>query len=143
MSVFGYRAWRVLEGGVLVGLYSDKFLWSLREPNVGTCTQGHRAGSTACMCGFYSWADFGDAHDEYTDLLEYLPQARVVLGAVECFGLAEIGTRGYRSEKSAVRALVLPAPTALASTARAAGVEVLQNASKLVTRVEQLRTQRL
>lgn len=57
----------------------------------------HQAGTLDCSCGFYAYFDEGhNPHHEPGN----------VLGIVEGFGVCTVGSRGFRSSKARLRALV-------------------------------------
>lgn len=60
---------------------------------------GHSVATLGCKCGFYAYLDN-----------EYNPHHRSgqVLGIVEGFGVATVGSRGFRASKARIVALVQP-----------------------------------
>lgn len=60
----------------------------------------HQAGTLDCTCGFYAY--FDEAHNPH----HYVEN---VLGIIEGFGVCTTGTRGFRSSKARLRALVFDA----------------------------------
>jgi hypothetical protein len=60
-------------------------------------TPEHQAATLDCTCGFYAYFDQGhNPHHEPGN----------VLGIVEGFGVCTVGTRGFRSSKARIRALI-------------------------------------
>jgi hypothetical protein len=57
----------------------------------------HQTGTLDCTCGFYAY--FDDGHNPHHD-------SGNLLGIVEGFGVCTVGSRGFRSSKARLRALV-------------------------------------
>lgn len=57
----------------------------------------HEAGTLGCTCGFYAYFDEGHNPHHY-------PSS--VLGIIEGYGVCTTGTRGFRSSKARLRALI-------------------------------------
>lgn len=61
----------------------------------------HKAGTLNCNCGFYAY--FDNADNPY-----HGPTQGVIRGLIEGFGVVTVGSRGFRSEKAVLKALVIP-----------------------------------
>lgn len=116
-SVYGIRTFKVDQDGTLRSPVRDNFTWSAEE-NLAECNYRHyhneytidprtgrrkfiehRPGMKDCHCGFYSY--FSRHWDEYW-------QPGRVRAIIEGYGICSVGSRGFRSEKAKVVALVLP-----------------------------------
>lgn len=69
----------------------------------------HRAGVKDCTCGFYAYFDNGPNSYHH---------GANVLGLIEGYGVTTVGTRGFRSEKARIQALIIKPKKASPLTAR-------------------------
>jgi hypothetical protein len=71
------------------------------EPRIRPMDPQHQVGSQGCGCGFYAYFDGTNTY----------ARAKRVAGIIEGYGVCTVGTRGFRSEKARLVALVLPKQT--------------------------------
>lgn len=121
-SLFGYRRFKVDSWNRIRPWADIPYIWTPGE-NVAKCLKTamystyslsfssssvprsapHRAPHHECDCGFYARFVYDD------DVIEEtwnLPTG--VLGVIEAYGRAEVGTKGFRAEKAKIVALWLP-----------------------------------
>ena len=98
-SIFGGRSFAVDNLGRLKGPQAGTIHRS--GENIAECDSciGEKTVET-CTHGFYAYTD-GSTRYRNTDTVE---------GVIEGYGITQIGTKGFRSEKSKIVALHLPAP---------------------------------
>lgn len=72
--------------------------WPVDEPAEKKAP--HRVGSMGCTCGFYAYTDGTNGYHK--------PDKSTVEAIVEGYGVCTVGTRGWRSEKARLVALVNP-----------------------------------
>lgn len=130
-TVLAGRAWRVWPDGLLTGVtYTQP--WTVRG-NTAMCPYGgrehpagvpedwpigggsfcahagqkkaakHRPGDAGCSCGWWSYVDLS-----LTSEWLYATSSRGVTGLIKAHGLCTRGTKGYRSERADILALVEP-----------------------------------
>jgi hypothetical protein len=69
-----------------------------KPPKPAAARAAHDAGTLQCSCGFYAYSDLN--HNPH-----HLPGN--LLGIVEGFGVATVGSRGFRCSKARIRALIV------------------------------------
>jgi hypothetical protein len=87
----------VLQGMAASGLFATTAVKKKEEP-VPPAGE-HRAGLQHCSCGFYAYFDNG--YNGYH-------QRGMIKGLIEGYGITTVGTRGFRSEKAQIKALIIP-----------------------------------
>ena len=75
------------------------------EPEPEPVKTEHRPGSKGCECGYYAY--FDDGHNPYHGKRRG-ERYGAIRGLIEGYGLAYVGTRGFRCEKARILALVIP-----------------------------------
>lgn len=137
-QVEALRTFRIGADGSLYPLYVDS-AWSDGEnvarcravrplDDVATSSHPHDVPHPNCTCGFYAYANEGEAADN--------PHARHVLAVVATWGRMVAGTRGVRAERAAIEAVwfsaAVPRDLAARVAARYPGVAVYEDRTAML-----------
>lgn len=93
-----------------VGAAASIFDFSSLTRACGGNPEQHEVGTLGCTCGFYAYFDGRNDYLRHGSTLHYGAAERVA-GVIEGFGVATVGSRGFRAAKARIVALVLPEGT--------------------------------